>query len=192
MIPYIPTIKEMPPLLDVTSAWQNIPKIIKDIIIRFNINPDTALEFGVERGYSTTAFAHYFKRVIGVDAWDWDMGDGVSRTYSNVCQLLSDWKNITLIQSKYQDFILQNNRRYDLIHVDIGYETHEYQPTYECGDWAMRHSDCVLFHDTLSFPGVKRACEELAEKHGFEFYNYVEEIGIVGIACGLGILIKKI
>lgn len=190
---YIPTTFDSPRVIDVTSAWGNIPVIIKDIILRFNLKTDKALEFGVERGFSTTALAHYFKDVIGVDTWDWDFGDGIDRSYISVCTLLNEWYNIHLIELNYQEFIKlkESDIRYDLIHVDIGYETHEYEPTLECGDWALQHSDCVLFHDTLSFPGVMRACEELAEKHGFEFYNYEEEIGPAGIVCGLGILIKK-
>ena len=190
MKPYVPVIKDEPLVLNVTSAWDTLPVVIHDILTRFNIRRGTALEFGVERGFSTSAFAHYFKEVIGVDTWDWDFGDGIDRTYPAVKELLRHWKNITLIQSSFQDFICLNDNRYDLIHVDIGYETHEYEPTYACGDWALQHSNCVLFHDTISFEGVGRACTELAEKHGFEFYNYEEEIGAAGKVCGLGILIK--
>jgi hypothetical protein len=42
----------------------------------------------------------------------------------------------------------------------------------------------VIFHDTISFPAVKKACEDLAEKHNMEFYNYP-------LYNGLGILIRN-
>ena len=67
-----------------------------------------------------------------------------------------------------------------MIHIDI---IHKYNETYGCGDWALQHAPCVLFHDTL-MPEVMSAVSDLAIKHGFTFYNYPS-------GGGLGILIKK-
>ena len=56
--------------------------------------------------------------------------------------------------------------------------------TFECGEWAIKHSKCVIFHDTLSFREIMRVCEDLSIKHNLEFYNY-------GESHGLGILINN-
>jgi hypothetical protein len=192
MINYVPQETDTPIVIDVVSAWQPLAKYIKDILVRFNIPTAKALEFGVERGFSTVVLANYFKKVIGVDKWDWEIPDGVSRNYHIVVDELKEFKNIKLIQAPYEEFIIDYNERFDLIHVDIGYDTHTYGPTYTCGEWAVQHAKCVLFHDTQSFPEVAKACEELAEKYGFYFYNISEEVGPAGVVCGLGILIKKI
>jgi predicted O-methyltransferase YrrM len=190
MINHIPEITDNPKVVNVVSAWQPLSGFILDILQRFKIKRSTALEFGVERGYSTTALSNYFEKVIGVDRWDWIIPDGIDRTFESIKESLKDFKNIELIRSSFEDYIKNNNKRFDLIHVDVGYDTHAYETTYPCGEWAVIHSDCVLFHDTLSFPEISRVCEELAEKYGFKFYNISEDIGPAGLVCGLGILIK--
>ena len=72
------------------------------------------------------------------------------------------------------------DQRYNLAHVDI---VHTYEDTFNCGDWCLEHSDVVIFHDTLSFPEVFRACQDLSIKHNLTFYNYEA-------SHGLGILVK--
>ena len=191
MIYYRPETLNYPKTINVVSAWEPMAPIIKDTLTKFKVKQNVALEFGVERGFSTTVLANYFKMVIGVDPFDWIIGDGVTRDYSTITEGLKDFKNIQLIQATFEQFIEKKRARYDLIHVDIGYDTHCYELTYPCGEWAIQHSDCVIFHDTISFEGVMKACIELSEKYGFDFYNYSEEIGPAGITCGLGILIKK-
>lgn len=192
MIPYIPRTFDSPRIIDVTSAWSNIPTVIKDILDRFNIARNVALEFGVERGYSTSALANYFARVIGVDPFDWVLPDGMPRDYYSVLNILRNYTNIQLIKAMSDEFMRYKIfERYDLIHIDIGYDTHAYSTTFPSAEWAVQHSDCVLFHDTMSFPEITQVCDELSEKYGFDFYNYSEEIGPAGIICGLGILIKK-
>jgi predicted O-methyltransferase YrrM len=177
MIEYKPKIYDNPKVINLVSAWGKIPTILKDIIINFNLKTESALEFGVERGYSTTAIAYYFKHVIGVDPFHRREGF----TFIDVKELLKDYKNIELFEAKFEDFILNENRKFDLIHIDI---IHEYNPTFNCGEWALQHSNCVIFHDTMSFTAVMRAVVDLSVKYNFEFYNY---------PCdnGLGILIKK-
>jgi hypothetical protein len=168
MIEYVPVIYENPTVRDVISAWGKIPAILKDIILRFGLKQNSALEFGVECGYSTSAIANYFKKVRGVDK-------------DCSCASLHAWPNIEIIESTFEDYIKTDNNRYDLIHIDI---IHDFLPTYLCGEWSVNHSDCVIFHDTISNPEVFQACEALASNYGFEFYNYPNDFG-------LGILIKK-
>jgi hypothetical protein len=181
-----------PKVIDVLSAWQPLAFVIKDILDRFKIKTDLALEFGVERAYSTSVFSNYFKKVIGVDPFNWTLDDGYSRDYFSVQDLVKDYPNIDLIKGFSEQFINEHYKeRFDLIHIDIGYDTHCYATTFPSAEWAVQHSDCVLFHDTISFPEINQVCEELAEKFGFEYYNYSEEIGPAGQVCGLGILIKK-
>jgi hypothetical protein len=186
MIEYIPQIRYSPNVINVPSAWGDIPTILHDLIQRFNLRTDLALDFGVERGYSTSALACYFNRVIGVDTFrsEFEFNDpGRESNYYQVLKELWEWPNIYLVQSMYQDFIKQPLfDRYDLIHLDM---IHHFDETYDCGRWSVDHSDCVIFHDTVSFPDeVFKACEKLAEEFNLEFYNYPD-------SNGLGILLKK-
>jgi len=180
---YIPKKRDTPNLFTgKLSAWGDIPTIINDIIEQFSIDPKKALEFGTEYGYSTTALANYFDNVVGVDIFTGDIHAGIRTDhYEFTKNNLSPWKNIELIKSDYRDFIKNHNEFYDLIHVDI---IHTYEATYECGDWSLQHANVVIFHDTESFPDIKRVCVDLATKHNFEFYNYP-------YSHGLGILVKK-
>lgn len=192
MIEYIPQVIDKPKTINVPSAWEPLRFIIKDIIGRFRLGIGIALEFGVERGYSTVVLAHYFHRVIGVDPFNWDVGDGCDRRYYAVLNLLRDYPNIQLIPGMSEEFIQHTVcERYDLIHIDIGYETHCYATTYPSAEWAVQHSDCVLLHDIFSFPEIDRVCRELSAKYQLDYYGYSEEIGPAGILCGLGILTKR-
>ena len=182
MINYVPEIRLSPRLYTaMPSAWDDIPSILQDIIYRFRIKPGLALEFGVEYGYSTTALANYFNKVIGVDIFTGDIHAGLTEDhYESTKSNLSNWSNIELIKSDYRDFIKENSQKYDLIHIDI---IHTYEATFECGEWAVQHSDVVIFHDTESFPEIKKVCEDLSNKYGLVFYNYKS-------SNGLGILVR--
>lgn len=180
---YIPIIRDNPIIIDVQSAWGNITTIIKDIIQRFELKTNIALEFGVETGYSTSAIANYFNTVIGVDTFRGDFESIVSTNPSNfetVKAILKGYPNILLIESRFEDFIKFKQSRFDLIHIDI---IHTYQPTFDCGEWVVNHSDCVIFHDTVTFPEVLRAVTDLSEKYDLDFWNYTE-------GHGLGILVR--
>ncbi len=180
---YIPLKRSQPRLMDRhPSAWLDIPTILPDLIERFGVPTFSALEFGVEYGYSTSALANYFDRVVGVDTF---LGDPMSGHKSDHYQMtlgdLEPWPNIALVRSSYQDYIRGNDDRHGLIHVDI---IHTYEDTYACGEWAVAHSDVVILHDTESFPGVLAACSDLADRHGMEFHNYPR-------SYGLGILVRR-
>ncbi len=163
-----------------SQAWVGLEQIIWDIIQFSKINVETCLEFGVEFGYSTAVFANYFKHVIGVDIFTGDIhaghhGDIYELTRHN----LKEFSNIDLVKEDYKSYIKGNSNQYDLIHVDI---IHTYEDTFACGLWAAQHSQCTLFHDTQSFPEVKRAVSDIAIKTGRKFYNYRK-------CNGLGILL---
>lgn len=165
-----------------SQAWVGLEKIILDIIEFSGIKTESALEFGVEFGYSSAVLANYFKHVTGVDIFTGDdhaghFGDIYELTQSN----LRDFDNVELIRSDYKDFIRDRKERYDFIHVDI---IHTYEDTYACGLWSAQHSDCTIFHDTQSFPDVKRAVADIAKATGKKFYNYLE-------CNGLGILVNR-
>ncbi len=174
---YEPRVFERPDkMLDVKSAWEGHELIIKDIINRFQLNTARCLEFGVEFGYSAVVFSNYFEKVTGVDTFRGDehtlhKGDHFELTKSRLLQ----FENIELIQSDYKEFIQNNDDQYDLIHVDI---VHTYADTYACGLWSALHSTCTLFHDTESFPEVKKAVHDIAKKTGKTFYNYKPHYGL--------------
>lgn len=165
------------------SAWEDIPTIIGDIIERFGIETESAIEFGVEWGYSTSALSNYFKKVIGVDTFRGDIHAGLKHdTFLRTKDFLKEFENIQLIQASYQEYIQEERReRYNFGHVDI---VHTYEDTYKCGEWCINHCDIVVFHDTTSFPDVHRACSDLARDYNLDFHNY-------RLSNGLGILVKR-
>lgn len=183
IIPYVPKNLIKPGyLVDVETAWDGVELILWDVIRRWDIFPGTALEFGVGYGYSTAALANYFNQVIGVDHFQGDVNAGYPKgQYEKAQKALKDFKNILLLQSDYQTYMSGDVGMVDLIHIDID---HGYESTNKLGAWAIEHSDVVMFHDTISFPEVKRAVEDLAWESGRTFYEYVEKHGV-------GFLVKE-
>lgn len=182
IIDYVPKERHNPNVIvDPLTAWGDIHTIIKDIINRFSIKPNKAIEFGVWYGFSTSALANYFNEVIGVDTFQGDIHAGYGNIIEFAQRNLAPYPNIKLVEASYQDYILNRVERCDLIHIDI---VHTYEDTYVCGDWAVNNSDVVIFHDTESFADVRRACSDLAEKYGLKFYNYTP-------SYGLGILVRE-
>ena len=152
------------------SAWVGIESILSDLLRQFNVPCDSCLEFGVEFGYSTVALSNYFSKVVGVDLFTGDantvhQGDHFESTKKS----LEGFANIELIRENYKSWITRDIKTYDLIHVDI---VHTYKDTYRCGLWSALHSKCTIFHDTESFPEVRRAVEDIARETGKRFFNY--------------------
>jgi hypothetical protein len=168
---YVPKNKNVPEkMIEIPTAWKGLELIIEDILIQFNIGRESCIEFGVEFGFSSVVFSNYFKKVKGVDIFIGDehtehKGDHYEKTKKS----LESFTNIELFKSDYRDWIKQDNNQYDFAHVDI---VHNYKETYECGFWAAQHSKCCIFHDTESFPSVKRAVYDIAKKSGKKAYNY--------------------
>lgn len=171
--------------ISVTSAWVGLEKIIKPIIKDFNLNNKSALEIGVDYGYSLSALSNIFEKVVGVDMFCGDIHAGArdKSQYQIVLENFSKVSNVQVIKSSYQEYFdcLDKETLFDLIHVDI---VHTFRETYECGKLALKHSNCVIFHDTELFSDVNKACEQLSTDFGCEFFNYP-------YSYGLGILIKK-
>ncbi len=174
---YVPKKKVVPKnILSVVTAWKGLELIIEDIMERFNVGTESCIEFGVEFGYSSVVFSNYFDEVVGVDIFLGDehtafKGDHFDKTKDS----LSKYKNIHLHRSDYKDWIKADKRHYDFAHVDI---VHNYDETYECGLWAAQHSTCVVFHDTESFPEVRRAVIDIAKAVGKNVYNYPYHNGL--------------
>ena len=183
VVPYVPERRELPPrILEPATAWEGVESVLGDMIRRFRVGTKRCLEFGVEYGYSTAALSCFFDSVIGIDTFAGDKHTENKRdVFADTCQRLADFKNISLVRSDYRDWIAKDRNSYDLIHVDI---VHTYADTFECGLWSAKHAQCILFHDTLSFPAVRRAVIDIARATGKAFYNFKE-------SYGLGILINR-
>ena len=178
---YVPEHRQMPArVLPVVTAWKGIESVLGDLIQRFGIGTKRCLEFGVEYGYSTAALSCFFDSVTGVDIFVGDIHTLDKRDiFRETSDRLAGFPNITLVRSDYRDWTAKDESHYDLIHVDI---VHTYIDTLTCGLWSARRAQCVLFHDTLSFPAVKRAVIDISRQTGKSFYNFEE-------SNGLGILI---
>lgn len=177
ILPYVPQRREPPPrVLEPATAWKGIESILADLIERFDVGNQRCLEFGVEYGYSTVALSAFFASVTGVDTFCGDIHtENKSDIFAQTSQRLSCFNNIRLVRSDYRDWIAKDDTSYDLIHVDI---VHTYSHTFACGLWSVQHASCVLFHDTLSFPAVKRAVIDIARETGKRFYNFEESYGL--------------
>ena len=181
--PYKPANLNKPDnVLEIISAWKGLELIIEDIIASFGLHTENCIEFGVEFGYWAVVFSNFFERVTGVDTFEGDQHTtNKSEHYAETKARLQSYRNIELIKSDYRDWIKSDTRRYNFAHVDI---VHNYKETYECGLWTAQHSDCTVFHDTESFPEVRRAVLDIAKATGQKAYNYPEHYG-------LGILVDK-
>lgn len=178
MITYTPAkIQQAIKTVSGSSAWRGVETVIPAILSDFNIVPNNYLEFGVDRGYSISVMSNFFKQCTGVDTFEGDVHAGArdSNQFEVVSNALAEYKNITLCKSRFEDFILQEQPQYDLIHIDI---VHLYEPTYKCAEWALQHSDTILLHDTESFPAIKQVCIDLAQKHSLNFFNISEFYGV--------------
>ena len=174
---YIPQERLLPSrMVEVTSAWKGIESVLGDLIRRFDIPRKRCLEFGVEHGYSTAAFSSFFESVTGVDTFTGDKHTkNFNDLYAETSSRLAGYPNIRLVRSDYRDWIRIDQSSYDLIHVDI---IHTYADTFACGLWSAQHSQCTLFHDTESFPAVKRAVIDIARETNKSFYNFKESYGL--------------
>ena len=162
---------------NVSTAWKGLEDYIFPIIKHFNINQNIALEFGVDHGYSTDILSKAFNKVVGVDSFvgDIHINHAQGEKFYNTVKSSFEGTNVEIVRASFEDFIKDNNNRYDLIHIDI---VHEYEPTFNCTDWAIQHSDVVILHDTESFPEIKKVCQDISAKHGVGFYNITEHFGL--------------
>lgn len=182
-IPYVPKVRVMPGrILDVGSAWRGIESILFSLIKEFGVGTNSALEFGVEYGYSAAALGNYFGEVIAVDHFA-GLGHDPDSFYAAVSQNLEPFANVGIVRSSWESIAaIPNSKDRDLIHIDMD---HNYDQTYRAGEWAITHAPVVIFHDTLSWPdGVGRACEDLSNNYGSHYHNYED-------CHGLGILSRK-
>ena len=171
-------------LLNLPSGWAGLERIMPSLIKDFSINPNRAVEFGVEWGYSTAVFSQCFKEVIGVDTFTGDQHSGFKEDHMQFTKdALSNYQNITLIKSDWESWAttIIGRETFDLIHVDI---VHDYHNTFAAGEWAVGHSDVVIFHDVVSFEEVNKAVEDLAHKYKLFYYYYPAY-------NGLGILTRR-
>lgn len=140
------------------SAWKGIEEILEDLLDTYNVKRNSAIEFGVEYGFSTVAISNYFNKVVGVDTFEGDIHSGTrTNHYKETSERLAPYKNIELTQSRYQEY--EDPSQYDFAHVDI---IHTYKDTYACGQLALSLAPVVIFHDTDSFKEVRQAVTDLA------------------------------
>jgi hypothetical protein len=182
MISWVPKYRELPlHLLDAPTAWDEVESVIAPLCQDFKVARHSCLEFGVQHAYSTCALSNYFDVVVGIDTF---LGDPCAGEHpDNFLQTVDSVKkfpNIRLYQSDWREWCHNQDRvlpgkQWDFIHVDI---FHVYNETFDCGQWALAHSPCVVFHDTLSFPEVGRAVANLSRMSGRTFYNLNEKHGL--------------
>jgi hypothetical protein len=166
------------------SAWAGLEKVIRPIMKDFQVKTGKAIEFGVEWGYSLGTLAQIFKSVKGVDHFRGDQFCTDVADYDKTCSYISQWSHVEIFKESYEEFFANHDlvkEKWDMAHIDI---VHTYDATFECGKKTINRCGCVIFHDTESFPDVKRACLDLSEQMNMDFYNYPH-------CHGLGIIVSK-
>lgn len=169
------------------SPWKGLETLLWPIIKDFGITPEYALEFGVEGGYSTAALAEHFGHVTAVDHFLGDVHSGMKDDPSGLERAtrenLKQWPNIEVVTEDCFAWMNSGKARdrYGLAHIDI---IHQYDETFAAALWACQRCDVVILHDTVSFPDVARACEDVAAETGRVFYGWP-------LNHGLGILVKQ-
>jgi len=172
-------------LIDCPSAWKGLENHIESFLDENKIPRDNCLEFGVEHGYSIAAMSNWFRVCTGVDTFKGDPMSGFKEDHlKQTRENLKDFDNIYLTRMDFREFIKRpGDGRWNLIHIDI---SHDYESTYECGAWAVDHSDCTIFHDTTTFQAVRAACQDIAHEKGLEFKILTPDHN------GLGFILNKI
>jgi hypothetical protein len=168
---------------DVPTAWEVVPPILCDILNRFHVKRNLCLELGTQHGYSTAALANFFNVVIGVDTFAGDEYAGVGdpdHTFNGTGETMKAFPNVVLVRSDFRQWIVNTRGRFDLCHIDL---YHTYDITFAAAMWAVDNSDIVLAHDTISFPEVNRALEDVADAKGLKYFNWP-------VKHGLGILVR--
>lgn len=151
-------IVEPPRMARVESAWAGLHRIMGELLDRYQVGRNSALEFGVCWGFSTVTLSNYFNEVTGIDIFD---GGECPDDLAGAQAACAPYKNIKLVKSSYQDWIAKDNKQYDLIHCDAD---HSFKHTYELGKWAIQHAPIVIFHDVETLHPVKPAVEKLAQE----------------------------
>lgn len=177
-IEYRPKYLEEVPVITTSGskAWVGLECLIPEIMERFSISGESFLEFGVEYGYSLSAFSNFFDKALGVDTFTGDVHSGERQDFYQITlNNLSHLQNVQLLKLDYKEFIKQKSEKFNVIHIDI---VHTFEDTYVCGKWALEHADVVLFHDTQSFLEVKLAVAKLAREFKIKFLNYPRYNGL--------------
>ena len=171
-------------VLKTPSGWKGLERVIRPIIKKYNLKTESALEFGVDTGYSLHILSQIFKDVTGVDKFESDVhiNHEQGETFFNEIKQKFNNTNTKLVKADFREYIKSDSNYYDLIHVDI---VHLYKETFECAEWSIKHADVVLIHDTTSFPDMNRVCRDIATKYNLEYNNSIQRYN------GLGILAKK-
>lgn len=170
--------------LDVASSWKGLENYMRPIVKAYNAKTNTALEFGVDYGYSLHILSQVFDKVTGVDGFVGDQHCGSSQGdyfYSDTLNRFKDISNVNIVRSSFEEYIKTDSNFYDLIHVDI---VHLYKETYECAEWCIHHSNLVLLHDIYSFPDMNKVCQDLSKKYNLGYDSSITKYH------GLGILYK--
>lgn len=170
--------------LDVPTGWKGLENYMPSIIDCFNIKQKSALEFGVDSGYSLHILSQLFDNVTGVDLFESDEHIGHiqgDEFYEGVMSIFSQFNNTKIVRQDFREYIKTDTKQYDLIHVDI---VHLYDQTYQCAEWSIFHSNVIMLHDTISYSDVNQVCLDLSKKYNLGYYNICD-------CHGLGILYKK-
>src|SRR3974390_2243419 len=95
-------------VLDVPTAWNGLEFVIPVLVDDFGINRNLALEFGVDYGFSTSAFANVFKYVVGVDTFAGDPHAGWRGDSEEMFRAVQDnmkqFPNVILLKETWERF----------------------------------------------------------------------------------------
>ena len=138
---------------DIPSAWRGHRAFAESLVQRFGAR--SAVELGVDRGYSLFCFALAgIEKIYGVDLWEpqvtmpqWGYGDYMPVLARTAEQRgLSD--RIQLVRGKFEDVVKDwPHGKVDVLHIDGTHEYEHVKQDFESWLPLVNDSGIVLLHD---------------------------------------------
>ena len=138
---------------EIISAWTG-HKEFAEWLVNYT-NPQTIVDLGVDRGFSTFCFANPKKGVVyGIDTFEGDVETGIRKTYDYVTSLKEKYNfdNVNLIQGYFDDVVKTWDKNIDILHIDGWHHYKTVKNDYENWTKFLTENSVTLLHDTESYP----------------------------------------
>jgi len=141
---------------NVGTTWTDHAKFAA--VLAKVMKPETIVDLGVHKGYSTFAFGYYNKGIVyGVDHFMGDEQTGYYDTYQEVNDRNTYVKenfgvnNIEFIMSDFNTLAKKWDKPIDILHID-GLHTYEaVKNDFETWQPLCKDNSIILFHDIYSY-----------------------------------------
>lgn len=171
----------------VVSAWTG-HRVFAEWLVR-EMKPETVVELGVDRGYSSFVFAKALEKenkgiIYGVDSFEGDEHAGKRNTFGDVASLVEQHSvnRLVLVKGYFAEVAKTWDKPVDILHID-GYHTFD-AVSDDFKNWSpfVKEDGVVLFHDTaIQYFQIKDFFRQLSGGYKLYFVH----------SAGLGIFTKN-